>query len=93
MPKYPLYIHGGAFLSDVSYRTLLCITKRGIEMSDKKTKVDCQLSIYGTAKADAKATQDMDIPDPEPSIGRQIIKDAIQDEVKDSEDGDQQENS
>lgn len=61
-------------------------------MSDKKTKVDSKLFSVGADKAEAKAREDLNIPDPEPAIGEQLIKDAPED-GKDSEDVDQQENS
>ena len=47
-------------------------------MSDKKTKVECRLSIQGTDKANAKAVDDLKIPDPEPAVGGQAIKDAME---------------
>lgn len=89
---FSLYIWR-VFLWDVDYRILLCITQRVIKMSDKKTKIDCKLSVFGTAKADAKVAQDMNIPDPGLAVGKQLIKNAIEDDEKDVDDGDQQDSS
>jgi len=61
-------------------------------MSDKKTKMDCQLSVSGTDAANAKAAKDMDIPDPTPAVGKQLIEDATEDDEEGVNDGDQQEN-
>ena len=52
-------------------------------MSDKKTKVDCHLITRGTDKANAQAIDDLAVPDPEPTIGEQIIKRAIKEETED----------
>ena len=52
-------------------------------MSDKKTKVECRLSIQGTEKANAKAIDDLKIPDPEPIEGAQAIKEATEEETED----------
>jgi hypothetical protein len=49
-------------------------------MSEEKTKVDCHLTARGTDKANADAIEDLAVPDPEPVVGEQIIKDAIEDE-------------
>lgn len=62
-------------------------------MSDKKTKVDSKLSTFGTDEARAKATKDLGVPDPEPVVGEQLIKDAIDGVEKDENDDNQQENS
>ena len=61
-------------------------------MSDNKTKIHCKLLVFGTAKADAKAAQDMNIPDPGLAIGKQLIKNATEEDEKDvdDDDGDQQ---
>jgi len=52
-------------------------------MSDKKTKVGCSLSIQGTEKANAKALDDLKIPDPEPAVGKQLIEDVMEEGSKD----------
>lgn len=49
-----------------------------IEMSDKKTEIGCRLITCGTDKANAKAVDDLKIPDPKPAIGEQAIQDAIE---------------
>lgn len=59
-------------------------------MNDEKIKIDCKLSVLGTAKADAKVARDMSMPDPELAVGKKMIKNAIDDNVKDVENGDQQ---
>ena len=43
-------------------------------MSDEKIEVDCHLSTHGTDKANAKAIDDLSVPDPEPDVGEQIIR-------------------
>ncbi len=43
-------------------------------MSDKKTKIDCRLTTRGSEAVNAKAIDDLSIPDPELAIGEQIIK-------------------
>lgn len=52
-------------------------------MSDEKTKIECRLNIQGTDKADAKAIDDLKIPDPEPAVGEQAIQDAVEAESDD----------
>ena len=52
-------------------------------MSDKKTKVDCRLVTRGTEKANAEAIGDLAIPDPEPIVGEQAIKEAIEKDEQD----------
>ena len=52
-------------------------------MSDKKTKVDCRLITRGTDGANAKAIDDLAISDPEPAVGKQIIKEMLEEEVDD----------
>lgn len=52
-------------------------------MGDKKTKVDCCLTTRGTKQANAKAVDDLTVPDPEPAIGEQIIQDAIEKKLDD----------
>jgi len=49
-------------------------------MSDKKTKVKCCLTTHGTEQADAKAVDDLAVPDPELAIGKQIIQEATEEE-------------
>ncbi len=48
-------------------------------MSDKKINIKCNLTTQGTDGANAKAISDLEVSDPEPEIGKQIIKDAIED--------------
>ncbi len=52
-------------------------------MSDKKTKVECRLTTCGTDRVNAKAADDLSISDPEPSVGKQVIKEAIEKDVDD----------
>lgn len=52
-------------------------------MSDKKTKIDCRLTTSGTDKANEKAVGDLSVPDPDPSVGKQIIEEVME---KDSDD-------
>lgn len=59
-------------------------------MSDKKTKVECRLITHGTDKAKANALDDLSVPDPEQSVSKKIIKEAME---KDVEDGSKSENS
>jgi hypothetical protein len=75
---YSPYIWRGVFIG-----LLLCITLRVIEMSDKKTKVRCRLTTCGTDKANAKAIDDLAIPDPEPIVGKKIIEEAVEEDIKD----------
>jgi len=59
-------------------------------MSDKKTQVDCRLITNGTERANAKVIKDLNVSDPEPVVGKQIIKDAM---GEGSEDDSKTENS
>jgi len=59
-------------------------------MRDEKTKVECRLVTCGSDHANAKAIDDLAIPDPEPTVGAQIIKEAT---TKDTEDGNKSGNS
>lgn len=59
-------------------------------MDDKKTKVECRLITRGTDGANANVISDLNVPDPESTVGKQII---IEAEEKDVEDDDQSENS
>ena len=52
-------------------------------MSDKKTKVECRLITRGTDKVNAKAIDDLSIPDPEPTIGKKVIEEAMEEDTKD----------
>ena len=52
-------------------------------MSDKKTQIDCRLITRGTDKANAKAIEDLKVPDPEPAVGEQVIKDAMEEGSED----------
>jgi len=52
-------------------------------MSDKKTKIECRLTTQGTSKANAKAVDDLKIPDPEPTEGARAIKEATEEETED----------
>ena len=54
-------------------------------MSDKKTKIECRLTSYGTEKANAKVVDDLAVPDPEPTVGEQIIKDATEEGTEDDD--------
>ena len=76
----------GAILSDVKYWAFLCIILRVIEMSDKKTKVDCRLITCGTDKANAKVVGDLQVPDPDPAEGQEVIRNAIGTEEDDGDD-------
>lgn len=59
-------------------------------MSDKKTKVGCNLVTRGTAEANAQVVDDLAIPDPEPAIGKRLIDEAMR---KDTEDDGQPKDS
>lgn len=59
-------------------------------MSDSKTKVDCRLITRGTDKANAKVIDDLAVPDPEPAIGKKVIREATE---EDTEDGNRTGNS
>ncbi len=52
-------------------------------MSDEKTKVKCHLTTKGTDGANAKAVEDLAVPDPDPSIGKKIIEEALEEETED----------
>ncbi len=65
------------------YRTSWCIISRVIEMSDKKTKMECRLTARGTNKANTKAVDDLVVPDPEPAVGERIIREAMEEETED----------
>jgi len=52
-------------------------------MSDKKTKVECRLTTHGTEKANAKAVDDLSISDPEPSVGKQVIEEMMEEDIDD----------
>jgi hypothetical protein len=54
-----------------------------MEMSYKKTKVDCRLITRGTKGANAKVIDDLVIPDPEPAIGKKTIKKLVEKETED----------
>jgi hypothetical protein len=71
------------FLLDVDYRMQLCIILMVIEMSDKKTKVECRLNTQGTDKANAKVVDDLKIPDPESAVGEQVIRDVMEEGSED----------
>lgn len=79
-----LYIWRGIFIG----RWKLCIIQRVIEMSDKKTKVECRLVALGTDKINAKVIEDLVIPDPEDTIGKQIILDVTEEEIEDDNQSD-----
>lgn len=64
----------------------MCITRGVIEMSDKKTKVNCRLITRGTEKVNAQVIDDLAVPDPEPDVGEQAIKEATEKDVKDEKD-------
>lgn len=59
-------------------------------MSDKKIKMKCHLITRGTEGAEAQANDDLNVSDPEPAMGKQIIEGATE---EDKEDGDQPTNS
>jgi hypothetical protein len=52
-------------------------------MSDKKTKIECHLTTKGTDGANSKAVGDLTIPDPDPSIGKKILQEAMEEETED----------
>jgi len=52
-------------------------------MTDKNTRIDCHLSTHGTNKANAKAIDDLSVPDPEPDVGDQIVREAMEEELED----------
>jgi hypothetical protein len=54
-----------------------------MEMSDKKTKVECRLNTRGTDKVNAKVVDDLTIPDPEPTTGKKIIEELMEKETED----------
>jgi hypothetical protein len=53
-----------------------------IKVSEEITKVDCHLIARGTQEADTQASDDLDIPDPDPSVGEKIVEEEIEDDVK-----------
>ncbi len=57
-------------------------------MSDKKTKVNCRLVTKGTEQADASANDDLNVPDPEPAVGKKIIQEAMREEDEDGSESD-----
>lgn len=59
-------------------------------MSDKKTKFESRLMTRGTDRANAKVVDDLSVSDPEPSVGKQVIEEAIE---KDVDDDSEQEDS
>lgn len=67
----------------------MCITRGVIEMSDKKTKVDCRLTTRGTEKVNAQVIDDLAVVDPEPDVGEQAIKEATEKGEKGEKDDDQ----
>ena len=54
-------------------------------MKSKKTKVSCHLVTRGTNKANAKAIDDMAVPDPEPVVGKKMIEEAMEEDTKDED--------
>ena len=50
-------------------------------MSDEKTKVGCSLVTRGTAKANTQAVDDLNIPDPEPAIGKRIVEEVMEKDI------------
>ena len=58
----------------------LCIIVGGDQMEKDKVGMDCKLIARGIAKADAKAVDDLSVPDPDPAVGRKAIEDATEDE-------------
>lgn len=57
-------------------------------MMDKKTQVDCRLVTRGTNRANAQAIDDLNIPDPESAVGKQIIKKMLEEEIEDDSQSD-----
>ena len=55
-----------------------------IEMSDKKTKVECRLVVRETDKANAKVIDDLVVPDPESTMGKQIILEVMEENTNDN---------
>ena len=52
-------------------------------MDDEKTKVECRLVTRGTDHANAKAIEDLAIPDPESELGKKVIEEMIEKETED----------
>ena len=52
-------------------------------MSDKKTKIDCNLVTRGTEKVNAEVIDDLSVPDPEPTDGAKAIKEAMEKDAQD----------
>lgn len=42
-------------------------------MKTEPIKVNCDLKVCGTPEADAKAKQDLDVPDPEQAVAKAIL--------------------
>lgn len=57
-------------------------------MSDEKTKLNCRLVTKGTEQADASASDDLSVPDPEPAVGEKIIQEAMREEDRDDSESD-----
>ncbi len=59
-------------------------------MSDEKIKVECRLVTKSAKRVDAKVISDLAIPDPEKTVGKQIIEDVME---KEQVDGDKSDDS
>lgn len=59
-----------------------------IKVSKDKTKLNCCLVTKGTEQADASASDDLSVPDPEPAIGKKIIQEAMKGEEEDGSESD-----
>ncbi len=59
-----------------------------IKVSDKKTKLSCRLVTKGTEQANANASDDLNVPDPEPAVGEKIIQEAMREEEEDDSESD-----
>lgn len=51
-------------------------------MSDEKIKVECHLKTKGTDEVEDKVSDDLDVPDPELAVGKQIIKNIMEKDVE-----------
>jgi hypothetical protein len=51
-------------------------------VSKEITKIDCHLVARGTQDAEAQASDDLAIPDPDPSVGEKIIEEETEEDVE-----------
>ena len=60
----------------------------GDEMEDKKkTEMECHLTTRGSHEVDANVANDLDIDDPQPAKGKELIEEALNEEDEGKEDG------